>query len=254
MLKKKLTATLVALLLITALSGCGKEEEEAYSSPSFSNGSKQEATESDAEEEDASLTDALMIASFTDATASASLTDALTASLTDAPIMGLHEKNVYYNTLAGFKIEVDGNEWKFYNAAEVATAMDASVDYVNNLWYGYTSPYDEGTTYASIASHKESGSTIIVSYVNPENYNMPDYTAKEYLQMAAGKYEDLHVRTVTFLGDKYEVLDVPDEQSNVGRRTQFAIKKEGLIVVITFTTNNDYKLEEAVGLISPLYY
>ena len=254
-MSKKISAILVAILILSALSGCGKKEEEAYSSPSFSNGSSSEATETEAEEESASLTEALMIASFTDSTSTdADKSKDLAATLTDAPIMGARTDKVYYNTLAEFKISLDEEGWEFYDAAEVATAIDATADYVNNLWYGYSSPYDEGTTYAAIAYHKDSGSSIIVSYVNPTEYNMPDYSAKEYLKMAAGKYEDLKVRTVTFLGDKYEVLDVPDEQSNVGRRTQFAIKKEGLIVLVTFTTNHDYKLENAIRLISPLYY
>ena len=85
-------------------------------------------------------------------------------------------------------------------------------------------------------------------------YNMPDYSAKEYLEMASGKYEDLKVRHVTFLGKKYEVLDIPAEQTNVGRRTQFAIKEEGIIIVITFTMDEDVLLEDAVGLLTPLYY
>jgi len=254
-MKKKISAILVAVLILSVLSGCGKEEEEAYSSPSFSNGTKTDAATSEEEEEDASLTDALSIASYSDATVSdAEISDELMATLTDAPLMGARTEKVYYNTLAGFKITLDNEGWEFYDASQVATATDASVDYVNNLWYGYTSPYDEGTTYAAIAFNKESGSNIIVSYVNPTDYNMPDYSAKEYLQMAAGKYEGLKVRSATFLGDRYDILDVPDEQSNVGRRTQFAIKKEGLIVVITITTNNDYKLEDAVKLLSPLYY
>ena len=254
-MKKKISALLVAVLILSVLSGCGKKEEEAYSSPSFSNGSKTDADASEEEDEDASLTDALLIASYSDATVSdASEVDELTATLTDAPLMGVRTEKVYYNTLAEFKITLDTEGWEFYDAAEVATATDSTTDYINNLWYGYTSPYDEGTTYAAIAYHKESGSSIIVSYVNPTEYNMPDYSAREYLEMAAGKYEGLKVRTATFVGDKYEILDVPDEQSNVGRRTQFAIKKEGLIVVVTITTNNDYKLEDAVRFISPLYY
>ena len=173
-MSKKISAILVAILILSALSGCGKKEEEAYSSPSFSNGSSSEATETEAEEESASLTEALMIASSTDADKSKNLA----ATLTDAPIMGARTDKVYYNTLAEFKISLDEEGWEFYDAAEVATAIDATADYVNNLWYGYSSPYDEGTTYAAIAYHKDSGSSIIVSYVNPTEYNMPDYSAK----------------------------------------------------------------------------
>ena len=258
---KKISSILVAILILGSLScltGCG-EEEEAYSSPSFNNGSSDEATVSDAEDEIASISDALMIASYTDATVTdASEMDAILssipASLTDALPMGVYDKDVYYNGLAEFKITVDGENWRFFNAEEVASATGTTKDYINNLWYGYKSPYDEETTYAAIATHVDTGSTIIVSYVNPENYNMPDYSAKEYLQMAAGKYENLKVRTVTFLGNKYECLDIPAEQTNVGRRTQFAIKEDGIIIIITFTMSEETPLEEAVSLLTPLYY
>ena len=252
---KKISAIMIAMLVLASLSGCGKEEEDPYSSPSFSDGKVENGTEGDATETDASLTDALMIASYTDATlGDASSTYAVPASLTDALPMGIYEGNTYYNGLAEFKIKVDGDTWRFYDAVEVASATGATEDYVNNLWYGYKSPYDEDTTYAAIVSEKESGSTIIVSYINPSKYNMPDYSAKEYLTMASEKYEDVSVRTVTFLGAKYECLDVPAEQTNVGRRTQFARKVDGMIVLITFTMNEDTAIEDAVSLLSPLYY
>ncbi len=255
---KKISSILIAILVLGSLAGCGKEDE-AYSSPSFKDGSSEEATEMDADEDIASISDALMIASYTDATVTDAseldaIVSAIPASLTDALPMGVYDNNVYYNGLAEFKISVDGDKWRFFNAEEVANATGTTKDYINNLWYGYKSPYDEETTYAAIATHVESGSTIIVSYVNPEKYNMPDYSAKEYLEMASGKYEDLKVRHVTFLGKKYEVLDIPAEQTNVGRRTQFAIKEEGIIIVITFTMDEDVLLEDAVGLLTPLYY
>ena len=40
----------------------------------------------------------------------------------------------------------------------------------------------------------------------------------------------------------------------MGRRTQFAIDKEGLIVLITFTLSEEVELEDAVKLLTPLYY
>ena len=35
--KQKLSGVLIGIMLISLLGGCGKEEEEAYSSPSFIN-------------------------------------------------------------------------------------------------------------------------------------------------------------------------------------------------------------------------
>lgn len=252
---RKLSAALICVMILGMLCGCGEEEKDPYSSPSFSNGTRENGTESDSSETDASLTDALMLASYTDATITdASSSDAIPASLTDAMIMGLYQDNTYYNSLADFKITVDGNEWVLFDSAEVASATGATEDYVNNLWYGYRSPYDEDTTYAAIACHRATGSTIIVSYINPASYNMPDYSANEYLKMASAKYDDAAVRTVTFLGQKYECLDVHDVGSGIGRRTQFAIKRDGIIVLITFTMNEDIYLTDGVQLLSPLYY
>ena len=253
-MKKKISAILICMMLISLVSGCGKEEEK-YSSPNFSDNSPGVGTETDASATDASLNDALMIASYTDATMSdASATDAVPASLTDALPMGVYQDDTYFNGLAEFKITVDGQNWKLYDAVEVASATGATADYVSNLWYGYTSPYDEDTTYAAIASNTQSGSTIIVSYISPTSYNMPNYSAHDYLKMVADRYEDVHVRNVTFLGQKYEVIDIPEEQTDVGRRVQFAIDRGGMIILITFTIFDDTTLEEAVGLLKPLYY
>ena len=253
-MKKKISAILICMMIISLVSGCGKEEDP-YSSPNFSDKSPDVATEADATVTDASINDALMIASFTDATMTdASATDAVPASLTDALPMGVYQDNTYYNGLAEFKIIVDGEKWKLYDAVEVASATGATPDYVSNLWFGYTSPFDEDTTYAAIASNKESGSTIIVSYISPTSYNMPDYSAKDYLGMVAGRYEDVSVRTVTFLAQTYECIDIPQEDTGIGRRVQFAIDRGGMIILITFTIYDDTTLEEAVGLLKPLYY
>lgn len=254
-LKKRIAGLMISLMLLSCLSGCGKKDEEPYSSPSFSSGKKQESTEEEASQTDASLTDALAKASYTDAEhSSASLTDAVPATLTDASPMGMYQDNVYYNALAEFKITVDDENWKFFSADDVAKATGKSTDFINNLWYGYTSPQDYDTTYAAIASNVETGSTIIVSYINPAKYDMPEFTAREYLEMAANRYDDLHVRTVTFLAQKYECLDISAEKTNVGRRTEFAIDRDGLIILITFTMSPGMELEEAVELMTPLYY
>lgn len=253
--KGRISAALIGLMVLGMLSGCGKKQEEAYSSPSFKDSSKEVASSGDSEEENASITDALNIASFTDATVSdaKSVKDVL-ASAGDAQIMGVYNDKVYYNMLAEFKITVDGTTWKLFNDAEVASATGATKDYVDNLWKGYKSPYDEETSYAAVAYNVETGSNIIVSYINPDKYLMPEFGAFDYLKMASERYEECKVSKVTFLGQAYTCLDVPDSQASVGRRTQFAIDKEGLIVLITFTLSEEVELEDAVKLLTPLYY
>lgn len=255
--KAREAAILIGVLCLSMLSGCGQEEEEAYSSPTFDTPTSEVATENDSEEVSASISDAISIASFSDAT----VTDGesapdIPASLTDAFPMGMYDddNNVYYNKLAEFKISVDGNSWKFYDAVNVASATGATEDYINNLWYGYKSPHDEETTYAAIAYNKDTGSNIIVSYVNPEAYLMPNFSAKDYLGMAAERYSGATVEEVTFLGQKYWCMDVSEEETAMGRRTQFAIDKDGLIVLITITLQDSVTLEDAVKLMTPLYY
>ena len=253
--RTRIACIMIMCVMLVTFASCGAPEEEPYSSPSFSNERKENATEEEASITDATLSDALMKASYTDAyPINEDIADAYPASMTDAYPIGSYDGNVYYNGIAGFKITLDGENWRFYNASEVAAATGATEDDINNLWYGYKSVYDEDTVYACIASNKESGSTIIVSYVNPANYMMPEYTAKEYLSMMVDKYEGVSVRMVNFLGERYACLDIPAEQTKLGRRTQFAMDKDGLIVIITFTMNGDTPLEEAVGMLSPLYY
>jgi hypothetical protein len=83
---------------------------------------------------------------------------------------------------------------------------------------------------------------------------MPDFSAQDYLEMAAQRYDDLHVSNVIFLRQQYCCLDIPEDQSDVGRRVQFAIDKNGLIILISFTLHGEMTLEEAVTLLTPLYY
>ncbi len=258
-MKKTMTKYISVILIFSLIfvSGCGKKEEEQYSSPNFQNAQKDFEYDEQATPLDASISDAIMMASFGDASITdaqlSTQSDAL-ASATNASIMGYYEDNTYYNALADFKIKVDDDEWKFYDAAGVASATNADLDYINNLWAGYKSPYDEGTTYAAIAYNTRNGSNIIVSYVNPSTYLMPDFNAQAYMKMASRRYIHYAISNVTFLGQKYSCLDVKDEMSVIGRRTQFAIDKEGLIVLITFTMQDEAPLEDAVRMLSPINY
>ena len=249
--KKYISVILLFTFILSAVS-CGKVEDTPYSSPNFQNSMTEEDTEEVITKADASITDALMKASLSDA----SLSDAdlePPASLTDASIMGMYDDGAYYNALAGFRITADYEDstWHFYDAAGVASATDASLDHVNNLWHGYKSPYNEDVSYAAILYNSVDGSNIIVSYINPEKYLMPDFNAQKFLGMAASRYDDYTLSYVAFLRKNYWCLDVKEE-SEVGRRTQLAIDEEGLIVLITFTLQEETSLQDALTLFSPL--
>jgi len=246
-MNKRISAVLVIAMLLTLLTGCGSEDEDsAYRSPNFDKG-QSESEDDVAVDERSTLTDALAELAFT------SQVDVVgAASQTDAYPMGIYEASTYYNGLAGFSVTVDNVNWSFYDEAQVASVSDASEDDIINLWSGLKSPYDQKTSYAMIACKTSTGASIVISYINPELYLMSGLTAKEYLSMSLAAYEDVDVTTVTMLGDIYAALDVPASQSSVGRRTQFAIEKEGLIILITITTLEDDELTEALGLFSTL--
>ena len=253
--KGRISAVLIGLLTLSLLSGCGKQKDEPYSSPTFKNSTTEAVVGDETNEATASITDALNIASYSDATITdAAKKKAELASMGDALLMGMYKGDVYYNTLAGFKITVDGVAWKLLDGTEVASATGATPDYIDELWRGFKSPYDEETSYAAVAYNVASGANIIVSYINPDKFQMPEFNAHSYLKMAADRYEDVNVVDVTFLGQEYSCLDVPASKTSMGRRTQFAIDMEGLIVLITFTLSDSVELEDAVKLLTPLYY
>ncbi|MBR6404533.1 MAG: hypothetical protein IKS48_14230 [Eubacterium sp.] len=252
--KGRISAVLIGLTILGLLPGCGKQEEP-YSSPTFKNSTTEEVVSDESNGVPASITDALNIASYSDATSSdAAKKKAELASVGDALLMGIKKGNVYYNTLAGFKITVDGIAWKLLDGVEVASATGATADYIDELWRGYRSPYDEETSYAAIAYEVASGANIIVSYINPDKFQMPEFNANSYLKMAADRYEGVSVAETTFLGQQYSYLVVPASKTSMGERAQFAIDKEGLIVLITFTLSDSVELADAVSLLAPLYY
>ena len=82
---------------------------------------------------------------------------------------------------------------------------------------------------------------------------MPDYNSESFLKMVSSRYENYSLTKVTFLKKKYMCLDVKEE-AEVGRRTQFAIDNDGLIVLITFTLQEGTKLEDAIRLFDPIEY
>lgn len=250
--KKKTAALLAASILLVSLAGCGEEEKEPYVSPDFKN----ESTNNTGYEpniENASVTDA----TYGDAELmydaeplDEEATEELMASVTDAEALeaGAYGDGIYYNTVAGFVINVKDTNWAFYDAAGVANATGLTEEDVNNFWYGYKTTKDAETSYCCIAYDKNTGSNIIVSYVNPSVTLFPEITSDEYLEMALGRYENLRVKRVKFMGELWSCLDIPADQNPAGRRVCYAKKSGDILVLVTFTMQDDQELSSAQGL------
>lgn len=239
---------LIAGTLISLLSGCGSKKEATteYISPSFNNETMSDASSSDASMTDASITDAIKaVATVTDAT----VTDALPASYGDALPMGVYSNDGtdYYNSIAGFELVTDSS-WKLYSKEQVASATDASLDDISNLWSGIKSPKDEETTYCAIANNITTGSNIIISYISPKAFLMPELNASKYLNMACSRYDGTSIGKVDFLGSEFSYLDIPKTSSSVGRRVQLASDQDGLILLITMTLQDSEELTDALSL------
>lgn len=249
-IRKEAAAVLTACLAAALLAGCGKtQQSSAYVSPSFQNQQAEEASYGDASVSDATLTEAIRAAA---SAGDASVSDAVPASLTDSVPMGVYENNTYYNGLAGFQLKTDEAVWYFYDADEVATATDVSVEDVKNYWTGLKSPYDGDTTYCAIAVNRNTGSNIVISYINPEKYRMPELTAEKYLQSSLSRHKGASLGEVEFLGNTYHYLDAPSEDETAGHRIQFALERKGLIVLITMTVQDEKELESMLEMFSPI--
>ena len=253
-LKKKTAAFMAAALILVSLAGCGKEEKEPYVSPSFSNESDNNQ-KYDPNEETASVTDA----TYGDAELmydaeprDEEMSDELIASMSEPLEAGVYSGNSYYNTLGGFEINVSDTDWAFYDAEGVANATGLTVEDVNNFWYGYKTTKDAETSYCCIAYDKKTGSNIIVSYVNPSVTLFPEITSDEYLEMALNRYEGLRVKRVKFMGNLWSCLDIPANQNPAGRRVCYAKKDKDVLVLVTFTMQDDQELSAAQELFTRL--
>ena len=251
-LKKKTAVLLLLAFCITSIAGCGKEEEGPYVSPSFANESddnqKYEPQPLNASVTDATPGDALIY----DKEATGGVSDAVKASLTDALEAGVYEGDVYYNSLAGLKIDLTETDWAFYDAEGVASATGLSTEDVNNFWYGYKTTEDAETSYCAIAYNKVTGSNVIVSYVNPSVTLYDEITAEDYLTMALNRYDGLVIKRVSFLGDQWACLDIPADQNPAGRRVCYAKRSGKVIVLINFTMQEDQDLAEAQQIFTRL--
>ena len=248
-ISKRKIAGILAGLMLTSLTSCGEPEKEPYVSPSFENESsenqKYEKSDLETVVVDATPGDAVV---YDAAPTDKEIPDSVKASLTDAVQAGFYDGNTYYNTLGGFQISTEGTSWSFYDAEGVANATGLSVDDINNFWYGYKSAYDSEISYGCIAYDVKTGSNVMVSYVNPDVKLLPTITAEDYLAMALGRYQDLVVKRVGFMGGLWACLDIPEEQTGVGRRVCYAVRKENLIVLVTFTMQEGQELSEAQSI------
>ena len=82
---------------------------------------------------------------------------------------------------------------------------------------------------------------------------MPDLTAEKYLGMSVSRYENASVGTVKFLGQDYYFLDIPKNDSSVGRRVQLASDHDGLILIVTMTLQEDEELTDAFKLFDKIW-
>ena len=251
-LKKKTAVLLLFTLVLSSLAGCGKNEEEPYVSPNFTNESedhqKYEPEPLNASVTDATPGDALVY----DKESGGGISDAVRASLTDALEAGVYENDTYYNQLANLKISVAETDWAFYDAEGVASATGLSVEDVNNFWYGYKTTADAETSYCAIAYNKVTGSNVVVSYVNPSVTLYDDITAEDYLTMALNRYEGLIIKRVPFLGDQWACLDIPADQNPAGRRVCYAKRADKIIILVTFTMQDEQDLAEAQQIFTRL--
>ena len=253
-LKSKTAVLAVAAMMVLSLAGCGKKEEEPYISPSFNNESddnqKYDPTVENSSVTDATYGDAELM--YDAEPSGQEMSEAVKASMSDPLEAGVYGEGIYYNSMANFAINVNETNWSFYDAEGVASATGLSVEDVDNFWYGYKTTQDAETSYCCIAYDNKTGSNIIVSYVNPSVTLFPEITAEDYLAMALNRYDNLLVKRIKFLGDTWACLDIPADQNPAGRRVCYAKKSGDILILVTFTMQDDQELSEAQELFSRL--
>ena len=243
-----------AALLLTGLTACSDSEpEEKYVSPNF----EYETVKAGEQYTESTETPDVVPSGLSDGEP-VDASNAETDINSTGSMAGTYEDNVYYNPFAGFAIKVDGVMWRFYNAAEVASVTGLTEDEVNRQWLGVVSPYSVKNMTCAIAYDASTGTNLIVSYVNPKLYYMQDMSAREYLTLSAQQYnkangnEDAEVVDMDYLDDTWSSLTIPEEREGFGRRTQLAIRKQDIIILITYTLQGDDTLEDAASHVSKL--
>ncbi len=245
---KKRIALLGFLIMAAGLTACGEQEEEKYVSPTFNT----ETVKPGEAYTGASTEAPEVIPSNLSDGDPVDISDVNPEISNDKSIIGFYDGNTYYNPFTGFAITVDGVLWRMYDAVGVAEATGQTEDEVNNQWYGVVSPYSLKTTTCAIAYDADTGSNLIVSYVNPKLYYMQNMTAREYLELSAVQYENVEVLDMEYLGETWSSISIEEQQAGFGRRVQFAIRKKDLIVLLTYTLQGEDTLEDAASHVSRL--
>ncbi len=248
-MRRKVAAVLTGVMLLSVLTSCGKDDKKKYVSPNLNT-----ATESDA----ATSTDARNnhsvpgdYSQYSQGTP-VEVKDDKASGTNAQSITGYYEDDTYYNSFAGFAILGDSSVWRFLSAKELASATDATEDEINNYWYGVNSPYGTQVTYCAVVVNAQTGTNIVVSYINPKAYYMSDLTPVEYLNMTATNYKGLTVSEGKYLGRTYAMLDIPADQTSSGERVQFVTEVDGLLVVITYSIQDGDTLQGASNHLTQL--
>ena len=237
-----------AVLLMCGFSACGNEPEEKYTSPNF----EQETIKPGEKYTGQSTEKPEVVPSGLSEGDPVNGNDVDADLSTSTTLTGTYDGNTYYNPFAGFVIQVDGALWRMYDAAGVAAATGQTEDEVNRQWYGVVSPYSMKNMTCAIAYDADTGSNLIVSYVNPKLYYMKDMTAREYLELSARQYENVDVIDMDYLGETWSTLTIEEDREGVGRRAQFAIRKSDIIILLTYTLQGEDTLEDAASHVSKL--
>ena len=249
--KNKIAAVVIAAGLLMGLSACtdAEPEDEKYVSPTFNtevvtrgdDGKPIEKSTEKVEAEKSELSTAEAIEGK----------DLETDLSTSTTIAGTYENGNYYNPFVGLAIQSD-DIWRFYDAPGVAEATGLTEDEVNDLWYGVVSPHSVKTMTCCIAYKKDTGSNLIISYINPKLYYMQNMTAREYLELSSRSVKGAEVRNVEYLGQVYATVELPEEKEGTGKRVQFAMRKDDLIVLLTYTLQGEDTIEEAADHVTRL--
>ncbi|SEG01912.1 hypothetical protein SAMN04487934_106139 [Eubacterium ruminantium] len=236
-MRKSLTIVLAGALMLASFSSCSNKDDSGNSTSLVIN----QKTEAPTTEKNDPVNDRI-----------ATMGDATGGDATVKSLVGYYEGKTYINEIAGFKFTVDGINWKFYDADSVASAIGVESSEIKDLWEGRISPYDQSQSFCAIAGNKKTGSNIIISYYYVSTDINKDTTAEYYLGVAAKQYEGANVQNINFLGREYSALVIPMEEKSEYQQIRYAIKENGLIIVISFTIGKNDNIDMLEAMFKPL--
>ncbi len=250
-IRSRLCGVLAFVMILSLCTGCGKKKEEKYVSPSFDEKNTRESSWDnstvEADYNEASYGDAVL-----EEKRKAMNFRLPTPPNPDPYYAGYYSETAYANTFLNLAFDGAGSEWYFYDTAKVAQATGQTEDEVINFREGIRKPTDYDTVYFAIMYTRTTASNIIISAINPEKYVMEGLSAGNYLQNVVNKYPGRTVSAAHFLGHDSFVIDIPEEETGVGRRVQYAYEQDGLIILITLTLQKEDKLEDILARFTTL--